>query len=143
MLEGSPLTIEADRHGYYDALECAQRDNEVAAWVRWFAGMVVRAQREAQTQVRFLLGKHHFFLNFRGQLNARQEKVLRRMFEAGPEEEFTGGMSARKFIALTGASKATATRDLQHLASIGALFPLGEGRAMRYRLANEKKTPGN
>ncbi len=36
------------------------------------------------------------------------------MFDAGPEG-FTGGMNARKYVALTEVSKATATRDLQQL----------------------------
>ena len=43
-------------------------------------------------------------------------------------------MNARKYIALTGVSKATATRDLQHLARIGAFVPLGGGRGRRHEL---------
>ena len=56
------------------------------------------------------------------------------MFDAGPQG-FEGGMSARKYIALTGASKATATRDLRQLAFLGALVPIGGGRSARYDLA--------
>ncbi len=55
------------------------------------------------------------------------------MFESGPEG-FTGGMNARKYVALTGTSKATATRDLQRLAELGALIPAGGGRSARYDL---------
>ncbi len=58
------------------------------------------------------------------------------MSDAGPAG-FSGGMNARKYVALTGASKATATRDLQHLAGIGALVPLGGGRSTRYELTFE------
>ena len=61
-------------------------------------------------------------------------RVVRRMLEAGPDG-FTGGMNARKYIALTAASKATATRDLQQLAVMGALVPTGGGRSTRYELA--------
>ena len=39
------------------------------------------------------------------------------MLRAGPEG-FTGGMSARKYVALTGCSGPTATRDLSLLDSI-------------------------
>ena len=49
-----------------------------------------------------------------------------------PTSDF--GMNARKYTALTGASKATATRDLQHLAQLGALVPTGGGRSTRYEL---------
>jgi Fic family protein len=62
------------------------------------------------------------------------DTVVRRMFDAGPDG-FTGGINARKYVALTGVSKATATRDLQHLAQLGALVPVGSGRSTRYELA--------
>ncbi|MCB1129844.1 MAG: hypothetical protein KDN05_01870 [Verrucomicrobiae bacterium] len=55
------------------------------------------------------------------------------MFDAGPDG-FTGGMNARKYVALTGTSKATATRDLQQLAALGALVPLDGGHSTRYEL---------
>lgn len=43
------------------------------------------------------------------------------MFEAGPEG-FQGGMSARKYMAITQVSKAKATRDLQYLHENGLLI---------------------
>ncbi|MDC8449248.1 MAG: hypothetical protein LV473_12930 [Nitrospira sp.] len=38
-------------------------------------------------------------------------------------------MSAKKYMSITGASKSTATRDLQDLADKGVLVPTGGGRA--------------
>jgi Fic family protein len=128
-------TIEAERNAYYDALKAAQRSNEVTPWVHWFVGIVVTAQRDAEAQVRFVLRKSKFFQRFERELNERQLKVVRRMFEAGPEG-FTGGMNARKYVALTGSSKATATRDLQELARLGALVAVGGGRSTRYELTS-------
>jgi Fic family protein len=127
-------TIDARRNTYYEALKAAQRSNQITPWLHWFIGMVLDAQRDAEAQIRFVLQKSKFFLRFESELNERQLKVMRRMFDAGPEG-FTGGMNARKYIALTGTSKATATRDLQHLARIGALAPIGGGRSTRYELA--------
>lgn len=127
-------TIDAERNAYYDALKSAQRGNEVSEWVHWFVGVVVKAQKDAEAQVRFVLRKSKFFQRHESSLNERHLKVIRRMFDAGPEG-FTGGMNARKYVALTGTSKATATRDLQQLASLGALVPLGSGRSTRYELA--------
>jgi Fic family protein len=70
----------------------------------------------------------------KGHLNARQEKVLLRMFREGPEG-FRGGLSAGKYITISGASPATTTRDLADLVAKGALVREGERRHARYRLS--------
>jgi len=126
-------TIEADRNAYYDALEAAQKGNEITAWLCYFIDTALRAQQDAEEQIRFVLKKSKFFQALKDHLNERQLRSLRRMFDAGPGG-FTGGMSARKYVAITSASKATATRDLQQLAAIGALLPVGSGRSARYEL---------
>lgn len=59
---------------------------------------------------------------------------MRRTFEAGPDA-LTGGMNNRRCIALTGTSKATATRDLQQLTRLDALVPVGGGRSTRHERA--------
>jgi len=126
-------SIDVGRNDYYDALKTAQRSNHVTPWIQWFVGVVLQAQCDAGDQIRFVLRKFRFFQRFDRGLNERQLKVLRRMFESGPEG-FTGGMNARKYVALTGVSKATATRDLLQLARSGALTPLAGGRSTRYEL---------
>lgn len=55
------------------------------------------------------------------------------MLEEGPAG-FTGGMTAKKFIAIAKTSKATATRDLQQLNEIGVFVLEGAGRSVRYYL---------
>lgn len=45
---------------------------------------------------------------------------MQRMLEQG-SDSFEGGMSAKKYMGITRASKATATCDLQYLTKIGAL----------------------
>lgn len=127
-------SIDAVRNGYYDALKAAQRSSDSTAWLHWFVGVVMDAPRDAEAQICFVLRKSKFFRRYETALNERELKVMRRMFDAGPDG-FSGGMNARKYISLTGASKATATRDLQHLAERGALIPLGGGRSTRYELA--------
>ncbi|WP_332914350.1 hypothetical protein [Algoriphagus boritolerans] len=47
---------------------------------------------------------------------------------------YEGGMNAKKYMSLTGASKATATRDLQHLRDLGILVAEGGGRSVRYTI---------
>ena len=55
------------------------------------------------------------------------------MLEEGPDG-FEGGMNAKKYMTITGASKATATRDLQDLAEKSILIPTGGGRNMHYQV---------
>ena len=66
-------------------------------------------------------------------MNERQDKVLARLFRAGPEG-FVGGLSAENDIAIARTSRATATRDLQNLVAKGALVRTGERKHTRYAL---------
>jgi Fic family protein len=126
-------TILARRKSYYEALEAANKENEITRWLMWFAGVAVEAQRRTIALVEFLIDKTKLLDRLKGQLNARQEKALLRMFREGPEG-FRGGLSAGKYSSITGASPATTTRDLADLVAKGALVREGERRHARYRL---------
>jgi Fic family protein len=125
--------IEANRKQYYEALQQGQKSNEITPWVTWFVGVALEAQIQAEEQIDFTLKKTRLFDRFRDQLKDRQLSILRRMLEEGPKG-FEGGMSTKKYIAITGASKATATRDLQKLVDQGVLVPSGGGRSTRYKV---------
>jgi Fic family protein len=62
-----------------------------------------------------------------------QQKLLLRMLREGPDG-FEGGMTAGKYSGITGASAATATRDLADLVAKGALIRAGERRHARYQI---------
>ena len=126
-------TIEADKQAYYNALEQAQKSNNITSWVKYFVNVVLASQQQAISLVDFILKKSKFFDRFRNLLNERQTKAVKRMFEAGPEG-FEGGMNARKYMGITKASKATATRDLQQLLELGVFIQEGGGRSTRYVL---------
>jgi len=127
-------TIEANKKAYYDALKSAQKSNEITDWIIYFSNTVLKAQIRAEENIEFILKKTKFFDKFKDQLNERQHKVIRRMLEAGIEG-FEGGMSTKKYVAITGTSKATATRDLQYLLEIRALKQTGGGRSTRYEIS--------
>ncbi len=74
-----------------------------------------------------------FFDTYKDDLNQRQLKAINKMFDAG-YKGFEGGMTTKKYISITRASKATSTRDLQHLSEIGALHSFGKGRNVHYFL---------
>ncbi|MCT1525337.1 Fic family protein [Sphingobacterium hotanense] len=125
--------IEKDKNQYYDALKAAQATLDITDWILYFGKVILTAQIEAKQLVEFTVKKVKYFDSFKQLLNERQQKVINRMFEAGVEG-FQGGMTAKKYMAIAKISKATATRDLQHLSEIGALKVLGAGRSVRYEL---------
>ncbi len=125
--------IEADKKSYYSALEVAQQSNEITDWLVYFIGVVNKAVEAAKLEINFTVQKGRFYQSYQAQLNERQLKAINRMFEAGVEG-FEGGMNARKYVAITGSSRATATRDMQQLATIGAFLQIGGGRSIRYEL---------
>jgi Fic family protein len=126
-------TILARRKSYYDALEAANKGNEITDWLSWFAGIAIEAQRRTVAMVEFLIDKTKLLDRLGSQLNERQKKALLRMFREGPEG-FKGGLSASNYSTITGASPATATRDLADLVARGALTRVGERRHARYHL---------
>ncbi|MGN7720312.1 Fic family protein [Chitinophaga sp. 22620] len=125
--------IEKNRKAYYEALKKAQRSLEITDWIRYFAMVIIEAQKDAKSMVQFILKKARFFDRYKDQLNSRQLKAVNKMLDAG-EEGFEGGMTARKYISITQTSKPTATRDLQHLHEIGAFTQEGAGRSVKYHL---------
>jgi Fic family protein len=83
--------------------------------------------------VDFLIKKTQLYDNIAGTLNIRQEKVIARMFREGLEG-FKGGLSAENYISITGASRATATRDLQDLIEKKIFIKSGQLKSTRYYL---------
>ena len=129
-------TIEKDKPAYYNALKQAQRTLETTEWIEYFSQVILTAQKEAKTTIRFTLEKAKFLDKFKPQLNDRQLKVILKMLDYGIDG-FEGGMTARKYTSITKTSKATATRDLQDLVEKECLFQIGAGRGVRYELKLE------
>lgn len=126
-------SIEGNNKAYYNALQKAQRSNEITDWINYFVRTVLDAQIDAQQEIEFTLKKTKFFDQHKSELNDRQQKVVQRMLEEGPQG-FEGGMNARKYVSLAKTSKATATRDLQDLVAKGIFRPIGGGRSTRYEI---------
>ena len=125
--------IQKNKHSYYDALHRSSRDNEITGWLVYFADTVLQAQDTTQSSIEFLIQKTKLYDRVRNMLNERQEKALARIFREGPEG-FKGGLSAENYISITGAARATATRDLQDLVDKGVLIRTGALKSTRYHL---------
>lgn len=126
--------ILSRRKAYYAALQAANKTNILTAWLSWFAGIAIESQRRTTARAEFLIEKTRLLDRLRGQLNPRQEKALLRMLREGPQG-FKGGLSAGNYVTITGASAATATRDLADLVDKSALIREGERRHARYHIA--------
>src|SRR6266705_262166 len=99
--------LSGEREAYYRELKAAQRSAIEAALVKarfWAAGP---------------------------QVSERQRKVLNALLDAGPGG-FEGGMSTRRYSHMTGASRATASRELVDLAQKGLLRVTGRLKGTRY-----------
>lgn len=125
--------IEKGRKHYYDALEAANKSNEITEWLLYFAQVILDAQKTTGTHIQFLIDKAKLYDRLRGKLNERQEKVIERMFREGPDG-FEGGLSADNYLSITQTSTATATRDLRELVELGALTKTGKLKGTRYWL---------
>lgn len=132
----------ARRDDYYAALERLSRgDLDVTPWLAWFLEQLEAAARASEATVGYVIGKARFWVRHAGtELNERQRKALNRMLDTGPAG-FAGGMTNRKYAHLTGASPATAQRDLADLVARRCLAPVGSGRSTRYELVIESGPP--
>ncbi len=125
--------IARHRKRYYDELARSSRTMDATRWVEYFSGIIVEAQDAGFRMVEFILGKARLLNRLRGHLNPRQEKALLRVFAEGVDG-FKGGLSSSNYQSITGASAATATRDLTDLVAKRALVKTGEHRSTRYWL---------
>lgn len=137
-LPGIAAAMRRRQDAYYDALNGAQRGTgEVTPWLAWFLETHTAACLASGTLIDEALVRARFWTEHRETpLSPHQRKVLGRMLDAGPGR-FEGGITARKYQALTGASKVTASRHLADLLEKGLIVRAEGvgGRSIYYDLA--------
>lgn len=128
--------IEGDKKSYYLQLEKASHGSlDANIWLDYFAETIIKAQEIASEEVNFVLSKTRFYEVYGDQLNERQARMVSRVFAEG-RKGFEGGITTRKYEAITKCPNRTASRDLSDLVTKGILIPLpGGGRTTRYELA--------
>lgn len=127
--------IEGDKKTYYLQLEKASGGGlDINAWLDYFSDTVNVAQDIAREEVDFVLAKTRFYDAYAGQLNDRQARMVSRVFAEG-RKGFEGGITTKKYEAITKCPNRTASRDLSDLVEKGIITPLpGGGRMTRYEL---------
>lgn len=125
------------RKEYYQQLGLASKTLDLTSWLIWFANIALEAQQSTYLYIDFIIKKSVILREAEGKINPRQEKVLLRLFQAGPDG-FLGGLSAKNYMSITGAPIATTTRDLNDLVKKNILKRTGELKATRYFLNLDK-----
>ena len=129
--------IMEERDKYYDILEkCSKAGKaDLTEWLAWFLGCYRRSIQKSDKIIGNVLTKADFWQGHaQTGLNARQKKVLNRILEAGCGN-FTGGLTTRKYVSITGASRATAFREIADMLDKKVLRQLsGKGRNVHYDL---------
>ena len=127
--------IQRERDTYYRILEQTQRqDMDVTAWLQWFLRTVHRAVEQALAGVGVSQQRNAYWSRFADvPLNARQQKVLNRLFE-----DFEGQLTTQKWAAIAKTSPDTALRDLTALVEAGMLVKAAAGgRSSAYEIPAE------
>jgi len=136
-LHGMSIELRRRQNDYYAALNQAQRGSgDVTAWLRWFTLAFADAcQASAELIAESLVHARFWSDHKHAATNQRQRKVLNKMLDAGPGR-FEGGLTQRKYAAMTGISPATAWRDIEDILRKGMITQgQGAGRATYYNLA--------
>jgi Fic family protein len=128
--------IMKERLDYYAALgRCSAGDGDLTPWLAWFLGCFRRAIEDSERRLAVVLDKARFWRRHAGlPLTARQQKVVNRLLDAG-RDGFAGGLTTRKYVGMTGASRATAFREIESLLTRCVLVRrAGGGRSVSYDL---------
>ena len=133
--------IAKHRKNYYDKLESTQNllDNpniECSLWIEWYLEMFNNSLEETLNIINKVIVKTKFWDRVRDiSLKTRQLKVLRKLLDYN-EGEFKGGLTSKKYVAMTKVSIATAKRDIQELIKYGCIYQIegSHGRNIKYAL---------
>ena len=131
------VSLLKHRKQYYDILEATQRGElDVTAWLLWFLDTLQETFQQSLDQIDRLLAKTRFWRQYQSAgLSSEQIKVINRLLDGG-DKGFEDGISASQYQKVAQVSKATATRHLTELLTLGCIEKLpGGGRSTRYRIS--------
>jgi Fic family protein len=129
--------IMKERKTYYARLEDVQNLRAgLSEWLEWFLAMFIRAIENSRDIMSAAFFKAAFWNKIKDiPLNERQTKVLKKMLDSGPAG-FQGGLTTRKYAAMTKTSGATAYREIADMHAKGLLTRYGAGRSVRYEISH-------
>ena len=120
-------TIYENKKAYYEVLEqttgfrIKENPLDITAWLKFFLQTLLKSLQEAQIGLQHVKEKTNFWNKHRNkELNPRQIKVLNKILDIG-SKNFEGGLTKKKYVAMTKASTTTATNDLKQLLELGCI----------------------
>ena len=133
--------INHDRKGYYDTLEQSQNllynpNLDITKWIIWHTKSIKESIAISLYNIEKVVKKTRFYDKIRYiKLNEKQNKVINRLLDAG-EGNFEGGLTNKKYRALTKTDAVTASRHLKDLLGKGIIKEIEGygGRNTRYEL---------
>ena len=133
--------IAKHQKNYYDKLETTQNllDNpnlDCSLWIEWYLDMFNNSLEETLNIINKAITKTKFWDNIKDiSLNIRQRKVLKKLLSYN-DGEFKGGLTTKKYVAMTKISVATAKRDIQELVKYGCIYQIegSQGRNIKYAI---------
>jgi len=133
--------IAKDRKNYYNNLEMSQNllnnpNLDFTPWITWYLDRYNDSLKETLNSINKIMSKTKFWDKLRYiSLNKRQLKVLNKLLEYN-KGEFQGGLTTKKYVAMTNTSPATAKRDIQELVKYGCLSQIEgtQGRNIKYEI---------
>jgi len=125
--------MEKNKNEYYEVLErCQKGELDVTQWIVWFLEQVKLAAQNSMHKLNKIRNTTLFWDNNRNiSMNDRQRKLVVRLLET---EDFTDGISRKKYKNLVGTTDITAARDLIDLSNKGILISSGGGRSTKYHI---------
>lgn len=118
--------INADRKGYYDTLEKTQnlmynKSFDITRWIKWHIQSIEKSIDISMGNIQIVVNKTKFYDKIRNvRLNDNQSKVINKLLDVG-QGNFEGGLSNKKYRALTKTNAVTASRHLKDLVNKGIL----------------------
>ncbi len=111
---------------------------DITKWLAWFLNCFSRALDDSQDTISIVITKAKFWQKHAQIfLNQRQQKVINKLLDAGPDG-FVGGLTTRKYVAMTRTSRATAFREISDLLEKKILkIRKGRGRSTSYDIKCE------
>jgi Fic family protein len=125
--------IQQNKKSYYACLANNNTSNEITSYLSTFTTLISEAQEYTQKMIRFIIAKYQLYARVQNQLNARQQKVIEKMFSHGIEGQ-KKGITIDLYLKITETSRATANRDLNDLIEKAVLKREGEHKKTRYIL---------
>jgi Fic family protein len=120
-------TIYEDKKSYYEVLEQTtgfrKKDDalDITTWLKFFLNTLLKSLQEAKIGLQYIQQKTKFWDKHRDkEFNSRQTKVINKIHDLGVEN-FEGGLTKRKYVAIAKTSTSTATNDLKQLLVWGCI----------------------